>query len=143
MTQALKNSNSTSVKTFDIIQKTLIQHKAQHITLEYDLKETGKVRAIEFTINVNGTPFPFRLPARVENVEKIMYPGKRLTQTMKDQAYRTAWANIRDWITAQCAMIDTGMVQPEEVFLPYMISNRGRTFYQEMADSQFLLNSGK
>ena len=36
------------------------------------------------------------LPARVENVELILYETHDLTKVKKEQAYRTAWANIRD-----------------------------------------------
>lgn len=136
----LKNARSTSTHSFDVIQKTLAEHKARHITFEYDGK--GRVTSVEFSIEINGVTYPFRLPARVENVERIMY-GKYPSIAQKEQAYRTAWANIRDWITAQCAMIDTGMVKPEEVFLPYMISEQGKTLFEEITEHRFLLPSGR
>jgi hypothetical protein len=133
----LKNTTSTSRNTFDAIQKTLASHKARQIILDYD---DGRVVAISFSIEINGVICPFRLPARIENVEKILYPGRRnLTTAQKDQAYRTAWANIRDWISSQMAMIDTGMVQPAEVFLPYLIGQGGQTLFETMVERQFLL----
>lgn len=137
---ALKNATSTSTQTFDVIQKILASHKAKRIVFDYD--HQGRVTAIEFLLDIHGEMFPFRLPARIKNVEKIMY-GDYLSESQKAQAYRTAWANIRDWIAAQCAMIDTGMVEAQEVFLPYLISNQGHTFYEEMASHQFLLPSGE
>ena len=128
-------------KIFDIIKKTLVSHKARHIGEDYD--EQGRISGISFVLDISGQEYPFRLPARVASVEKILYPNVRksewLSKTQKEQAYRVAWANIRDWIGAQCALIDTGMVKPEEVFLPYLITNRGGTLYEEMAQSQFLL----
>lgn len=139
MVAPLKNAQSTSPRTFEVIQKTLIAHKAKRIAFDYD--ETGCVAAIEFSIEIGGTLYPFRLPARVKNVEKIMY-GSYPSESQQRQAYRTAWANIRDWIIAQCAMIDTGMVNAEEVFLPYLISHQGNTLYEEMRQNQFLLPSG-
>ena len=138
MTTTLKNAHSTSTRIFDAIQKTLVAHKARHVTFEYG--DAGKIKAIEFTIEIGETVYPFRLPARVENVIKIMY-GTYPSQSQKEQAYRTAWANIRDWIAAQCAMIDIGMVKPEEVFLPYMVAHNGRTFFESMVESKFLLES--
>lgn len=138
MTTTLKNARSTSPRTFEVIQKTLASHKVKQIVLDYDSK--GRVRTIEFSIDINGEPYPFRLPARVENVEKLLY-GSYPSPAQKEQAYRTAWANIRDWIAAQLALIDTGMVKPEEVFLPYLVSKQGHTLYEEMAQSQFLLPS--
>jgi hypothetical protein len=132
----LKNARSTSTHSFDVIQKTLAAHKAKQITFEYD--DNGRIHALAFSIDINGVLYPFRLPARVKNVEKILY-GNYASDAQKEQAYRTAWANIRDWVTAQCALIDTGMVKAEEIFLPYMLSNQGKTFFEEMVQSQFLL----
>lgn len=142
MSQPIKNAGSVMAlpKIFDIIKKTLISHKARHITESYD--EQGCISAIEFVLFIGERECPFRLPARVKAVEKILYPNTQpqwLTKTQKEQAYRVAWANIRDWIGAQCALIDTGMVKAEEVFLPYLISNRGATLYEEMERSHFLL----
>lgn len=142
MTQPIKNAGSVMAlpKIFDIIKKTLVSHKARHITESYD--EQGRISAIEFVLLIGTQEYPFRLPARVASVEKILYPNTQarwLSKTQKEQAYRVAWANIRDWIGAQCALIDTGMVKAEEVFLPYLISNRGQTLYEEMASAQFLL----
>ena len=142
MTTPIKNASATMAipKIFDIIKKTLIQHKARHITESYD--EQRRISAIEFVLLINEREVPFRLPARIENVAKILYPNtqaKWLNKAQKEQVYRVAWANIRDWITAQCAMIDTGMVKAEEVFLPYLIGNAGRTLYEEMERGHFLL----
>lgn len=141
MAAPLKNATSTSKNTFDAIQKTLAAHKVKQIVFDYG--DGGRIISISFSIEVSGVLYPFRLPARIENVEKILYGNRRLTPTQKEQAYRTAWANIRDWITAQMAMIDTGMVKSEEVFLPYMIAHDGRTFFEAMVGHQFLLPSGE
>lgn len=144
-TTRLKNASSTSKNVFNDIQKTLATHNVQAISFVYETNGSGRIKGVEFSISINGASYPFRLPARVENVEKIMYPkAYKLNQTQKDQAYRTAWANIRDWISSQMAMIDTGMVKPEEVFLPYMIERSGnRTFFEAMTESQFLLPPGE
>ena len=139
MTIPIKNARSemSIPKIFDVITKTLVSHKAKHITFSYD--DNGKINAIEFVLDLNGQEYPFRLPARVQAVEKILYTNVFLSKTQKEQAYRVAWANIRDWIAAQCALIDTQMVKPEEVFLPYMVARDGRAFYEIMAERQFLL----
>jgi hypothetical protein len=75
-------------------------------------------------------------------VERLLYGKKDLTETQKEQAYKTAWANIRDWITAQMALLDTGMVKPEEIFLPYMQDTQGVTLFERMEEQGFLLPSG-
>jgi hypothetical protein len=38
-------------------------------------------------------------------------------------------------VEAQAAMIDVGMAEPTEVFLPYAITASGRTVYQLFAES--------
>src|SRR5579884_3538246 len=122
----LKNARSEAslARIKEAIEKTLISHQARHITFSY---EDERMVAIEFVLEINKRDYPYRLPARIKNVEKILYPGRQfLSTTQKAQAYRTAWANIRDWLSSQMALIDTGMVKPEEIFLPYMLSNDGR-----------------
>ena len=59
-----------------------------------------------------------------------------------DQAERTAWRNIRDWILAQMAFVESGNVQVDEVFLPYLTDGRGRTLYQVYQSGQLLLEKG-
>ena len=139
MTIPIKNARAemSIPKIFDTITKTLVSHKARHITYSYD--ENGRIDAIEFVLAIGNKDYPFKLPARVQAVEKILYTNVFLSKTQKEQAYRVAWANIRDWIAAQCALIDTQMVRPEEVFLPYMVARDGRTMYEVMTERQFLL----
>lgn len=140
MTLPIKNARSEASlpRIFDAIQKTLVAHKAKHITYSY---EGERIVALEFVLDIGGVERSFKLPARIKNVEIIMYGKGFLSLTQKNQAYRTAWANIRDWVSAQMAMIDTGMVKPEEVFLPYLQARDGRTFYEVMTEQQFLLPS--
>jgi len=66
---------------------------------------------------------------------------KTLTQTQRVQVYQKAWATLRDWITAQFALIDTGMAQAEDVFLPYLLVDAGQTLYEALQGQQFLLPS--
>jgi hypothetical protein len=56
-----------------------------------------------------------------------------------DQAYRTAWKNIHDWVDAQMALLETEMVRLEEVFLPYMTDSTGRSVFERMESQAFLL----
>lgn len=113
----------------------------------------GKVESLNFSCLIGEKEFFFRLPAMVENVTQIMFGSRRrgrtshgpfleITDVQKDQAYKTAWANIRDWIDAQMAMIDTQQVKMEEVMLPFLIVKGNKTLFQQMEESQFLLGNG-
>jgi len=128
-TARLKNATSTSKNSFAAIQKTLVDHKAQRVTFVYDKANSGRIVGIEFEIEINGVLYPFKLPARIERVEKRMYGrmGNGLSISQREQAYRTTWANIRDWISSQCAMIDV----------------HGKTVFEAMSEQQFLLPSGE
>ncbi len=39
------------------------------------------------------------------------------------------------------ALIDTGMVKFEEVFLPYMLDRSGKTYFETLEPKHFLLES--
>lgn len=145
----LKNSTSNSPQTFDKIQKVLTTHGADKIMFDYAKDRSGRLEAISFSLEIDGQLRGFKLPAKVENVVAILYGGKDRwgnkktpTQAQRDQAYRTAWANIRDWIDAQMALIDTEQAKLEEVFLPYMLASDGRTLYEHMESKHFALPSG-
>lgn len=143
----LKNRTSQGKNTFDNIQRLLAEAGAQKIMFDYELGGTGKLEAISFTIDVNGRPMGFRLPALVEHVTQILYGGedrwgnqKKITLLQREQAYKTAWANIRDWIDAQLALVKTKQVDIGQVFIPYMIMKGGETLYQNIInDPKFLL----
>ena len=144
---ALKNYTSEGRGTFDKIQRVLASHGANRIM--YDYGPDGTLTAITFGLDINGQTMGFRLPALVENVVQIMYGGedrygrqKKITQAQRDQAYRTAWANIRDWIDAQMALIDTRQVKLEQVFLPYLIMKGNETLFEQLERKQFALPSG-
>lgn len=109
------------------IQKRLVAHKAQKIM--YDYSEAGQLIGLSFGIMVNGRLMGVKLPARVKECEAILRKEGLLNPNKKDHALRVAWANIRDWVKAQLAMIDLGMVKLEEVFLPYVLDGE-KTVYQ-------------
>ena len=130
-TSSLKNTYTQSPRIFEDIQKTLREHQARSVTLEYDGDK--RIEAISFVLAIGTQSFSFKLPARYKNVESIFERkrGRRLNDAEKDQAYKTAWANIRDWLAAQMALIETEMVDVGEIFLPYLLNNQGETYYEQ------------
>ena len=65
--------------------------------------------------------------------------AKQKVKPDREQAERTAWRNIRDWILAQMAFVEAGNVEGDEVFLPYLTDGKGKTLYQVYKDGQLLL----
>ena len=67
---------------------------------------------------------------------------KQKVKASPGQAERTAWRNVRDWVLAQMAIIEAGMVDIQEVFLPYMTNSQGQTLYQLYAQGCLRLTNG-
>lgn len=144
----LKNYTSGGRNTFEKIQEILSYHGAQKIMFDY---ENRKVAAISFAMEIEGQIMGFKIPAYVENVTQILYGGKdrwnrekKITQLQKDQAYKTAWANIRDWIDAQMALVATKQAKINHIFLPYLVMGNGETLANHIEKNpSLLLGSGK
>ncbi|CDE15049.1 unknown [Clostridium sp. CAG:470] len=139
---ALKNYTTTikTEKTINEIQQILAKHKAKAILIEYG--DAGSVVAISFKINTSQGIVGIRLPARQENVLKVLRIQKANNSVIKatnEQAERTAWRNIKDWIDAQMALIETEMVTVDEVFFPYILNDRGQTLYETFKENNTLM----
>ena len=142
---ALKNRTSKGSNTFNKIQKLLAQNGANKVMFDYN--RNGTVDAITFALDVDGKTMGFRLPAMVGNVAQILYgdliekfPDRK--EKYLEQSYKTAWANIRDWIDAQLALVATRQVKIQHVFLPYMIMKGGKTLAEVIeTNPSFLLES--
>lgn len=140
----LKNwaSEASEASIFDEIRKTLITHKAKRISFDYG--DDGKAVGVTFSIDVNGETMHFKLPVRLSSVEMLVKQsyqsvGRRLVgEALMDQAYRTAWANVRDWVAGQMAMIEINMVKMEEVFFPYLLVDSKRTAFDAFEDQRTL-----
>lgn len=141
-------SNIDADKTAMEIAKCLSMHGAQAVLTEYDPKE-GLVSAISFRITVEGRMISFRLPCDWRPVYAVMYKGKKERYNDKDlarrqqQAVRTAWRIVKDWVEAQMALVETNMAKTQEVFLPYAVMKDGKTLAEKItADPTFLLGPG-
>lgn len=105
--------------------------------------------AMSFQLAVaGGDPMSFRLPARVDGVHKALerdWERGRLSagQATRMHATDVAWRILRDWVRVQVAIIESSMVQPEEVFMPYALTDRGVTFFESFLESRKALPSGR
>ena len=137
---ALKNY-TTEVdvyKSLGEIQSALAGHGARKIMVDYDGK--GQPVSVSFAIETPEGTRGFVLPANVGGVRKV-FAEQRISDK-NGQAERTAWRNIRDWVMAQMAMIEIGLAEMEEVFLPYLSNGRGQTLYQIYRAGQLALGEG-
>lgn len=117
------------------IQGALAKNGARKIMIEYD--EQGNPRGLTFGLQTDQGGMLFQLPANITGVMEA-FKREKIKQDIK-QAERTAWRNIRDWVLAQMAFIESGNVQVDEVFLPYLTDRQGNTLYQVYKSGQLLL----
>ena len=119
------------------IQGALATHGARQIMIDYD--ENGKPTGIAFKL-VNGNQSQaFILPANIDGVLETF--KKQKIKVDREQAEKTAWRNVRDWILAQMAFIESGNVEVDEIFLPYLTDGK-KTLYQAYKTGQLLLSNG-
>lgn len=119
------------------IQGVLAKNGARKIMIDYD--NTGLPVGIAFAIQTQQQMQAFILPANIDGVMSVF--KKQNLKADIEQAKRTAWRNVRDWIMAQMAFIESGNVQMDEIFLPYL-SDGKKTLYQAYKSGQLLLGDG-
>ena len=127
------------LKTAGEIEYMLVKHGARQVLKDYENEELA---SISFVIKRGPFDIPIVLTAKVDRCLAVLQREKSTTRNSsikatRDQAYKVAWRIMRDWIEAQMAIIDIDMVTLEEVFLPYIKTPDGRTFYQQIEDKKF------
>ena len=143
----------------DII-RILQEAGASAIMLENN--SSCEVEAVNFILNASFGRVPYKIPANVgdviltingqirgetEALKNRAIRKRRIPHGLfnnKAQAERIAWRIAKDWLEAQLALIETGMVELPQVFLPYAQNNKGETFYETMKEQKFpglLLNN--
>jgi hypothetical protein len=131
----------SSIKTIGEIQSLLARKGAAKIMTEYD--KNGEANALCFILVINGGEFPFALPIRVEAIYKVLEGERKKGKLPKsllsqDQAKRIGWRILKDWVDSQLALVEIGMAQMEEVFMPYLYNPlTKKTLYEVSAGRQF------
>ncbi len=124
---AIKNYTSTvdCYTSLGEIQSALAKAGASKIMIDYD---GGRPIAVTFAMNTAQGLSGFLLPACFEGTERVFKKQKlKLDPT---QIERTAWRNVRDWVLAQIALVESADIQVDQVFMPYLTDGKGTTLYQ-------------
>lgn len=156
-----------AAKTIAQIQEILMKHGARSILTDFD--PNGKITALSFKVvtrqpcthpvelgpetvarcsDCHGKGFievelGIRLPANVKATQRVLQRTAPPRFQTEDHARDVAWRVIKDWIAAQMAIIETEMVKMEEVFLPYILTPDGRTFFERLSQHGFQLPEGR
>ena len=104
------------------IEHRLVSAGATHIAKVYD--DEKNVKGITFQIPVNDKSLIFKLPAKSESVFNVLWGGVRrprpeTKENIQQQAARTAWKLLSEWVDIQISLIKIQQVELLEVFLPY------------------------
>ena len=121
--------------TLGAIQGQLVKHGAKKIMQDYD--NDGHITALSFMVDTPAGPRGIRLPANVDAVHAVLIRQK--VKCDREQAERVAWRIVKDWVEAQMAILESEMVQMDEIFLPYMIDKSGKTLFQAYRNNQLAL----
>jgi hypothetical protein len=119
------------------IQDALARNGASKIMVDYS---DSIPISLTFAIQTENGLQGFQLPANLAGVARTFERQK--VKADRNQVMQTAWRNIRDWVMAQMAFIESGNVETAEVFLPYLTDGRGQTLYQLYQKGRLELPSG-
>ncbi len=112
--------------TIGEINAILSKFRARKITLDND--EDGYPVALTFGLSHLDSYMFFTVPCDYKKVLEVMRKqGVRNDFIKKDQAVRTSWRIIKDWIEAQLALIESEQVTVNDVFLPFALTRNGQT----------------
>jgi len=125
-------------KTASEIQSILCRSGAQAVMSEF---EDGEVSAISFRLELDGQLLSFRLPINKEGVLRALDRDCQPRYVNPDQANRTAWRIIKDWVESQMALVEANQADIVEVFLPYLQDDMGITIYNRLKGGEFKMLS--
>ena len=109
------------------IEQKLAAAGANGIMKLFDPK--GRISSMSFRIELGGATYAFRLPCNAQSCFDAMWkdycirvfrPREETKATLMDQAQRTAWKLIQDWVEVQVSMIVMKQAEFREVFMPYL-----------------------
>jgi hypothetical protein len=134
-------------KTIFEIQGQLSSHGAKQVMSNYT--DNGVIESLSFVIiTPEEKAIAIRLPCDPGPVYNVLIQQNREGKiprsfVTKEQAMRTAWRIVKDWVEAQMALLETQMVKMEEIFLPYAIVKDGKTLFESMSMSRYALLDAK
>jgi len=129
-------------RTISQIQAILVEHGARSVMMQYD--DRGRINALVFQVSTPSGEVPIRMPINASATHKVLQRQSAKHEIPRrfadeEHAYRVAWRIVKDWVEAQMSLLDTEMVQMDEIFLPYIVTRSGQTVYQIVAERHFML----
>lgn len=126
-------------RTIARIEEVLAKAGVSGIQKQFD---GGRISALLFSASLpNGKPVSIRLPADSEAVYQNLRQGVRrphsgTLERLREQADRTSWKLMQDWVEVQLSLIQMQKIDFLQVFLSYVWDGE-RTFYHILKDSGY------
>lgn len=117
------------------IEELLVKAGARDIHKSYN--NNHECDAIVFVMVVPGVvqPLYFKLPAKVEacynalwkiHCKSVKRPQEGTKKTIREQAARTAWKIIHDWVDLQLTLIELDQAEPYGIVLALRLQPRNQ-----------------
>lgn len=97
----------------------------------------GKPVGLAFKIDTPYGSREFSMPVDTDAVFKVL--GRQQIERKyktREHAERVAWRIAKDWLEVQLAIVESQMVSIDQVMLPYMFIEPGKTLYQAYRDRE-------
>ena len=146
----LKNYTSSVPvsQTIARIEAVLISCEVSGITKDYG--PSGKILAIRFHLDMDGKTVTIRLPANEDAAQDALWQNYEEThkdmsqwdkrrkerEDFRDQAERTAWKIVQDWVEVQLSMIATRQAEFVQVFMPYVWDGK-QTYFEAVRANHY------
>lgn len=139
----IKNYTSTvpAINSMGRIERALVLAGATDISKKYN--DDKICVAITFRMLVHNSPVFFHLPAKLDKCFEVFWkeikrPRPDTKQKTMEQAERTAWKIVSDWVEVQLSMILLEQAEAIEIFLPYVYDHSSeQTFFQKLKEKNF------
>lgn len=135
-------SNVPIERSINKIEKLLIEFGCNHISKIYD---KNRIEGFIFQIIINNRPINFKLPIKTIAIQrvfekKVKKPRRGTMNRVLDQAEKTAWKILSDWIEIQLTLIKLEQAEAIQIFLPYAYDfKEQKTVFEKYRDNGFKL----
>lgn len=141
----IKNYTSTVLAEVSIgrIEKILVSVGANNILKQYNADR--ELESIQFSYEIDGNSTLYRLEAHIDAIEQLFLetytkPTARSYEIAAEQAERTAWKLIYDWVLIQFSMIKLSQMRFEEAFFTKTLNPKtNQTLYQAFSEGKLKL----